>query len=361
MLFVSNYNEIINTDSSNPYYAKVLKLINDWESGTETFSLMTSGSTGVPKEFVITREQIKASIQQTRKKFKLTDQDLLFCCLNVEYVAGMLMVLRALEIGCELLVSEPVSNPFALLKNQEYLLRINRGKNFFAFVPMQFQTLLGSEKNIELLNTAKAIIVGGAGLDEQSIKKAKNLNAPVYMTYGMTETVTHVALQKINGMNKSKYFKVLDGVEIETDAYNRLRIRSEVTLNQWIQTNDIVKLKSKNEFTLIGRADNIINSGGVKIQLEKIEEEARKWMPQPARFFAYGLPDGVLGQKLILVIESIDKGLYENLKKRIPEIFTKFERPKDIFILSKFKDTPTGKIDKIKTVNEFILHKIPNF
>jgi O-succinylbenzoic acid--CoA ligase len=361
MLFVSNYNEIINTETSNPYFTKVLKLINDWQGDAGSFTLKTSGSTGQPKEFTLTRGQIQASIAQTQKKFWLNSQDLLFCCLNVNYIAGMLMIFRALEIGCDLLVAEPVSDPFEGLRNQEYLLRNNRGKNFFAFVPLQFQTLLNSRKSTEILNTAKAILVGGAALDESSIKKARTLSPSVYLTYGMTETVTHIAVRKINGLTRSKYFRILDGVEVDIDSKNCLKIKSPVTLNKWIQTSDIVKLKNRTEFTLIGRADNIINSGGVKIQLERIEEEVGKVLISQVRFFAAGVPDEQLGQKLVLFLETRDKPVAENLKKRFPDIFSKFERPKEVLMVAKFIDTPTGKIDKIKTVDEFIHNKIPNF
>ncbi len=356
MLFVSNHNEIINTESSNPYYAKVLKIIHDWEEGVEEFHLRTSGSSGVPKEIVITRGQVLASIRQTRKKFSLGSEDLLFCCLNVDYIAGMLMIFRALEIGCDLLVTEPVGHPFEVLGNQEYLLRSNRMKNFFAFVPMQFQTLVNDERYTELLNTAKGIIVGGAALDEVSVKKAKNLSAPVYLTYGMTETVTHIALRRINGFRASRYFRVLEGVEIRTDPQSRLSIRAAVTRNEWVQTNDIVKLRNSREFILVGRADHVINSGGVKIQPEKIEEEIGKILMSGVRFFVWGIPDERLGQKLVLFLETRDKSVSEELKKRIPGIFSKFERPKEIFLLHQFENTPTGKIDKIKTTHEFIHH-----
>ena len=205
MLYISKDGEIINTEPGNPYFKKVLKLYDEWNSEKEIFDLQTSGSTGKPKKIELSRKQIVASIDLTKNALKLDASCLFFCCLNVEYIAGMMMAFRAFHIGGELLAVEPGSNPFSDLKNQEYLLTDNRGRNFFAFVPLQMEEMLKNENSISILKTAKAIIVGGAPLNKSLNEKIIEYNLPVFETYGMTETVSHIALK--NNSKRKRIFR----------------------------------------------------------------------------------------------------------------------------------------------------------
>lgn len=361
MLFISSDGTIINTSSNNPYYKKALELREKWFSEAENFTIHTSGSTGKPKEIILTRSQIKASISQTQKAFNLVEGDTAFCCLNIEYIAGMLMLFRAFEIGMDVLVVEPSSNPFESLGNQQYLLQSSKGNNFFAFVPLQIENIL--EKNPESLLTAKAIIVGGASVNETTLEKIQQISKPIYATYGMTETVTHIAIKQLNGVEKTDYFEILEGIEIKTDSRNCIQIKGQTTNNEWITTNDVVELINEKQFKLIGRADNIINSGGVKIQLEKVENVVEKILHEKLinqRFFCFGILDEKLGQKLVLIIEGETQSESNNteiitaLSQKLP----KFEVPKEIFWIERFIETPTNKIDKNRIINEFILNKI---
>jgi o-succinylbenzoate---CoA ligase len=355
MLYISKEGDVINTEPSNEYFKRVFVLIEFWNSDIETISIKTSGSTGTAKTIVVSREKILSSIDMTQTAFYLNNNDSFFCCLNINYIAGMMMVFRALKIGGDLIVVEPSSNPFEKLNNLDYLLRDNRGRNFFAFVPLQLQTILSNEKWIELANTAKAIIIGGAAIDKETEKKCKVLRSSVYATYGMTETLSHVAIRNIN--EKETSYLPLKGVEIAKNDNNCLLIKAAVTDNKWLTTNDIVEIKSKNRFIIKGRIDNVINTGGVKVNLEEIEIKIQDKLKMKSRFFCFGLEDKVLGQKLVLVIESTEIPID---RQKLIEIFSKFEVPKEIFFIQKFKETGSGKIDKIKTLNEIVQHKIPN-
>lgn len=363
MLFISSDETVINTSPNNPYYKKALELREKWFSEATEFKIHTSGSTGKPKEIILTRNQIKASISQTQKAFNLLAGDTAFCCLNIEYIAGMLMLFRAFEIGMDVLIIEPSATPFETLGNQQYLLQSSKGNNFFAFVPLQIENIL--EKNPEALLTAKAIIVGGASINEATFEKIQQITKPIYATYGMTETVTHIAIKRLNGVEKTDYFEVLEGIEIKTDERNCLQIKSQTTNNEWITTNDIVELIDDSKFSLVGRADNIINSGGVKIQLENVEKEIETALKSNAihtRFFCYGIADEKLGQKLILVFEAENEVKVKNdeILEILKQKLSKFEVPKEIYWIKQFAETLTNKIDKNKTVNEFILHQISN-
>lgn len=365
MIFLEKDGTLINTAPKNIYYDKVLKFKEAWDSGQQSFTIHTSGSTGIPKPITFTRLQLIESAYLTAKTFDLQEGDTAFCCLSVDYIAGMMMLVRAFEIGMDLMIVEPSSDPFSGAEKHLYLLNSNRGKNFFAFVPLQIQTILEeSDRFLDTLNSAKGIIIGGAGISESVHEQIQKIYAPVYATYGMTETLTHIAIKRINGLNQEDFFTVLDGVEIAQDERECLRVKSKSTDDEWIATNDIVEITGDGKFKLIGRFDNIINSGGVKIQLEKIErigEEVLAGIQFHGRFFAYGVPDNILGQKLILVVESkkpLSNG--NELGLSFSEKLSKFEIPKEIFFVEKMIETPTGKIDKLKTINVYVLPQIPN-
>ena len=372
MVFLEKDGTYINTTSSNSYYDKVLSFKKLWDAGQETFTIQTSGSTGVPKEIILHRKQLITSVKMTAKAFNLQEGDTAFCCLNIDYIAGMMMLVRAFEMGMDLIVVEPSSNPFVGIKKHLYLLNANRGRNFFAFVPLQIQTIFEETPVLgEILNSAKAIIIGGASLNESILEKMQKIYRPIYATYGMTETITHIAIKRLNGSAKDDFFNTLDGVDIKLSENNCLMIKTKTTNNEWITTNDVVEIINGSSFVLHGRIDNVINSGGVKIQLEKIEkvgEEILRKLQYNKPFFVYSLPDETLGERLILVIENETENLSQaivqgnkiDLLKAFKEILPKFEVPKEVFFIEKMIETPTGKIDKIKTINAYVLPQISN-
>ncbi|MCP9768712.1 O-succinylbenzoic acid--CoA ligase [Lacihabitans sp. LS3-19] len=349
MLYISKDAEIINTESNNLYYKNAIDIYEKWQNGKIEFSIKTSGSTGKPKVIVLDRKRIEASIELTKNKFNLNEGDLFFCCLNIENIAGLMMMLRAFYLNAEVLIVEPSSQPFEKLKNLAYLLTNNRGRNFFAFVPLQLQNLIQNEGDLAILKTAKAILVGGAAVNEKLKKEVQEEYLPVFETYGMTETISHIATKDFR--KNEDFFRILKGVSIEINEQNCLKIKAKSTGNEWIQTNDVVELKNKSSFILKGRIDNIINSGGLKIQLEEIERKISQNFDFKNRFFCFGIPDEKLGQKLILIMESKENILE---KSQLSAIFTKFEVPKEIYFIEKFFETSSAKLDKLKIIHEIL-------
>jgi o-succinylbenzoate---CoA ligase len=372
MVFLERDGTYINTDSSNIYYDKVLTFKKLWDDGQEVFTIQTSGSTGIPKEITLHRKQLIASAKMTAKAFDLQEEDTAFCCLNIDYIAGMMMLVRAFEIGMNLIVVEPSSNPFKGIEKHLYLLSTNRGRNFFAFLPLQIQTIFEETPVLgEILNSAKAIIIGGAAINDSVLEKMQKIYRPIYATYGMTETITHIAIKRLNGSAKDDFFNTLDGVDIKLNKNSCLMIKSKAVGNEWITTNDVAEIVNGSSFILHGRIDNVINSGGVKIQLEKIEkvgEEILRKLQIEKQFYIYSLPDEKLGERLILVLEntvdSLSQAIIDGIKidilKAFKEILPKFEVPKEVFFVEKMIETPTGKIDKIKTINAYVLPQISN-
>ena len=337
--------------STTEYEQKVINFCQKWIDGQQEFVLKTSGSTGEPKPINLTRNQMIASAKMTGKTFGLKEGDSALICLNVDYIAGIMMLVRGMELGLKLTIVEPSGNPLQNLENQYF--------DFHAFVPLQLQNLLENKKIIEFLNKSKAIIVGGAAVNEVLNKEIQKLSVPVYSTYGMTETVSHIAIKRLNGVNKNDNFQVLEGVKIGIDGRNCLNIIAEATNDVLIQTNDIVEIINEKEFQLIGRFDNIINSGGVKIQLEKVEKliENEIKILNPKRYFAYGIEDKKLGQKLVLFVEgeAVNSNLKNTFLINIQSVLSKYEIPKEIYFVEKFIETATGKIDKKVVTTDFFV------
>lgn len=337
------------------YEQEAIVFCQNWLAGKQEFILKTSGSTGEPKPIILTRNQMIASAKLTGKTFGLQAGDKALVCLNINYIAGMMMLVRGIELGLKLTVVEPSGNPFQKINNPVF--------DFYAFVPLQMQNLLEIEKNKITLNCAKAIIIGGASVNEVLEKNIQSLEVPVYSTYGMTETVSHIAIRRMNGSNKSNNFRVLEGVKIGLDERNCLNIVAEASNNELIQTNDIVEILNENEFKLMGRFDNIVNSGGVKIQLEKVENLIGNEMKLLTlnRFFAYGIPDEKLGQRLVLIVEGeeVKSEIKELFFKNIQAILSKYEVPKEIYFVKIFIETATGKVDKMKIIAHGLNLQVP--
>lgn len=338
--------------SSNPYFQKVISFVEKWQAGIEVIQIKTSGSTGIPKIFDIKRAQMVASAKLTGDYFGLKAGDHAFCCLNVEYIAGIMMLVRAMELKLQITVIEPVSNPF---------LNVHSGKtiDFVAFVPLQIQTILENEHSRNYLiekSDLKSVIIGGAAINDWTLSEISKINIPFYATYGMTETVSHVAIKPLNGDAKSDFFQKIKGIELEIDDRNCLKIKGDCTSNKWLQTNDIVVISDNESFKLLGRADRVVNSGGVKIYLDILEKEIEKdvfnYFDKQLRYFLFGKPDEKLGEKLVLLIEA------ENPKFKIEpkdvfkfSILSKYKRPKMVLFLPKFVETASGKIDFAKTIS----------
>jgi o-succinylbenzoate---CoA ligase len=334
--------------ATTEYEQKVIDFCKKWKSGQQEFILKTSGSTGEPKPITLTRFQMEASAKLTGKTFDLQKGDKALVCLNVEYIAGIMMLVRGMVLELELTIIEPNSSPLDNLEDSLF--------DFAAFVPLQLQNIMTHKNQVSVLTKMKAIIVGGAAVNEVLEQEIQNLQVPIFSTYGMTETVSHIAIRRLNGEDRTDNFKVLNNVKIGIDERNCLNIKADASNNELIQTNDIVEIVNESAFKLIGRFDNIINSGGVKIQLEKVEKIVEQNLNQE-RLFAYGIEDLTLGQKLILIIESnfLSEENKKNLLQILNKSLSKYEIPKQIFTINPFSETPTGKIDKKATIKRLNL------
>lgn len=301
------------------------QLIIEWFNEKDYLTLHTSGTTGTPKEIHIKKKAICISAEATVQFFDVTEGSTALLCMSTAFVGGKLMFIRALLFGWELDVVKPTARPLA---------GIDKYYNFVAMVPMQV------ENSLDELNHVEKLIIGGAKVNANLVKVLSTKQTQVYETYGMTETITHIAAKKIN----ESFFTVLPHATITVDDRGCLVIDAPQINPNKLVTNDLVNLLDSNKFEWIGRWDNVINSGGVKLFPEKIEEKLATSIPH--RFFIAGKKDDYFGTIVVLVIESEP---YE-LPKNIFATLEKYEQPKEIQFVLKFKETASGKIVRQKNI-----------
>ncbi len=334
-------------DSLSDFQKTSLNFCTEWLNGKETFTLQTSGSTGTPKKISVTRHQLKASAQLTISALALKKNDISLVCLDTRYIAGVMMIVRSFEAEMNMILSDPSSNPLQKLEE-------NTSIDFTAFVPLQLETILKSPVS-KKLNQIKIALIGGATLNSKTVKDIEGMKCSFYATYGMTETLSHIALQKLNGKDAQDYFEVLPGITLSKDERGCLIIQAPHLNNEPIITNDLVEFITSSQFLWLGRADNIINTGGVKVIPEKIEASINLLFEElniSNRFFFAALPDNLLGQSVNLFIEGnrFEPQTEEFIHEKMNQSLSKFERPKSIRYVLKFVSTDTGKINKNKTL-----------
>ena len=326
-----------------PYERDFGDFLLHWIDNETMIQVRTSGSTGIPKTIVLEKQHMVNSALATGKFFNLKAGDSALLCLSGEYIAGKMMLLRAMVLGLELDLVEPSSTP---------LLGVNKSYDFCAMVPLQL------ENSLAQINSIKTVIVGGAPMSKTLKDKIQNVKTSIYETYGMTETITHIAVKKIN-LDKTvssdgveNFFETLPNITIQKDDRNCLVIKAPDLNSAPIITNDMVNLISDTEFEWLGRYDNIINSGGVKLIPEQIELKLVSILKN--RFFVAGIPDEQLGQKLILLVEK--EGHDPKLSGKIKSLETleKYEVPKDILFLESFIETVNGKISRKNTLQQIL-------
>ena len=305
----------------------------DWLDEKNVVLVKTSGSTGHPKTIQLNKESMVNSAMATAQYLGLEPGDSALHCLPSQYIAGKMMLVRALVLGLEIDLVIPTSQP---------VFDYNKHYRFCAMLPMQLQSTLIHLQNIDIL------IVGGSPVSIDLITAIQDLKTKVFATYGMTETVTHIALKSLNKGIEKPFFETLPNVVISQDERDCLVIEAPRVTSEKILTNDIVKLHSATTFEWLGRFDNVINSGGLKLFPEQIEAQLKGKIK--SHFFMASEADDTLGQRLILVVESDDT----SLDKFVFEGLSKFEIPKNIYAVSKFVRTETGKIQRKKTLESII-------
>ena len=309
------------------YFEKPLGVfILDWFDDRSYLEINTSGSTGTPKIIQVEKQAMVNSALATGDFFGLEPGKKILHCLPTNYVAGKMMFVRAFILGLEMEFVAPSSNP---------LEGIDETFDFCGMVPLQ------AKNSLKDLHKIKKLIIGGVKVHKSLEQELVKLPIEIYETYGMTETITHIAAKKIG----EEAFTVLPNVTVSVDERHCLVIDAKNISEEKIVTNDIVKIISDTQFVWVGRYDNVINSGGIKLIPEQIEEKLSTLIPR--RYFVFGESDATLGEKLVLYIEgepiTIDESVFD--------VLDKYERPKEIKFIPSFKQTATGKIIRSESLD----------
>jgi O-succinylbenzoic acid--CoA ligase len=306
------------------------RFIVEWLSDKTSLELRTSGSTGAPKIIELPKTAFVASAKQTAAFFNLNAGATALLCLPLAYVAGKMMLVRAMVLGLALDMIPPKT-------------KLSLGAKTYAFgalIPLQAQ------HNLKQLHQIKTLLIGGAPINISLRKELAAIHDNCVETYGMTETLTHIATRPV--LHSTTPFVALPGVTLRINKANCLVIKVPYIMSTPITTQDVVQMHDAHSFSLLGRLDWVINSGGKKIFPEQLEEKLAEVVSVP--FFFCGIPDDTLGEKLVLLVET---GTTEKnrIMQVVANVFTadKHHIPKAVYCVDAFVYTPSGKLDRMGT------------
>lgn len=321
---------------------QIYRFIQNWFDDSEQIFQHTSGSTGEPGLIGLKKSAMTVSVKNTLSFFGLKPGNTAWLCLPIDYVAGKMMVVRALLGRLNLLISEPMGCP------------LNPGAvvDFAAMVPLQVKNRIEKKISFEPI---RRLIIGGAAVDRSLTETLNTLPTEIYASYGMTETCSHIALQRLNGITGQSGFRTLPGVTVAANDKNQLIIEAPGLLEHPLETTDLVELISNHEFRWLGRTDFIINSGGIKISPESLEQEITGIIGYECLLVP--VVDEKLGQKLILAVEAGHNLMAPDLQElliRLKQKLHPHRMPKSIVLIDRFDRKPNYKIDRRLTMQKVI-------
>lgn len=329
-----------NLEKSGVHYEiNIGKFLQQWLDNNDSVLVKTSGSTGIPKNIQLSKQQMVNSAKATGIFFKLPENTTALLCLPSNYIAGKMMLVRAMTLGWNLHIVAP---------EKDAITQYDNDYDFVAMVPYQVHHSLKS------LNKINKLIIGGGAISKELNDQLQSVETEIFATYGMTETITHIAVRRINGLAKSNEYTALPEVKFSLDNRECLVIEAPNVSNEKVITNDMVKLNSLSTFEYLGRVDNVINSGGVKLFPEQIEAKLSPYINLP--FIIASESDEKLGERVILILEETNKETTSTISE-VFQYLNSYERPKKIYTFSKFPLTETGKI-KRKEVLQILQNNI---
>lgn len=306
------------------------QFLAEWNNSSPTLEVRTSGSTGIPKRMMVRKDQMVNSARLTCDFLGLKKGDKALLCMPLPYIAGKMMVVRSLVAELDLIVREPSGHPLA---------DINFPIRFAAMIPLQVYNTLQVPEERERLCQIDILIIGGGSIDKDLEEQIRQLPNQVYSTYGMTETLSHIALRRLNGPDASDYYIPFSSVKLSLSPDKALVIDAPLVTNELLTTNDVAELLPDGRFRIMGRRDNIINSGGIKVQIESVEEQLRTILSKD--FAITSVPDPKFGEVIVLLTTTCEK-----IQKISFDCLPKYQRPKHLLTVNAIPHTETGKIDR---------------
>lgn len=315
------------------YLQDLEAFLREWHNEEPTVWVHTSGSTGTPKPMQVEKERMKASARLTCQFLGLKEGDTALLCMPLRYIAGKMVVVRSLVAGLRLMPVAPSGHP---LKDIEEI------PTFAAMIPMQVYNTLQVPEEKEKLMIIKHLIIGGGAIDASLARELKDFPNHVWSTYGMTETLSHIALRRLNGEKASDWYTPLENVRIRLSEEGTLIIHAPNVCTEELTTNDIAEINNEGRFRILGRKDNIINSGGVKIQIEQVEATLREHWDIPFQITA--APDAKFGEIVVLLYNKVYDE--ESVRRICHEVLPPYWVPKRFVAVDELPITGTGKPDR---------------
>ena len=336
------------------------EFLSEWHNDSPTLTVHTSGSTGTPKPMLVEKRRMEASARITCSFLGLKEGDTALLCLPLDYIAGKMMVVRALTCGLRLISTEPSGHPLApsnssLFTLNSSLFTLNSSLSFAAMVPLQVWNSLQVPEERERLMQIRHLIIGGGAIDEELERQLKDFPNAVWSTYGMTETLSHIALRRLNGPEASGWYTPFEGVSVSLNEDHCLVIDAPAVHDGPLVTNDIAEIKAQTHpqpipagrgentprlsFRILGRKDNVICSGGIKIQAEEVERLLRPHLNVP--FCITRKKDPRLGEAVVLLTEAPDA---DSLRPLCEQVLPRLWKPRHYISVDHIPLTPTGKI-----------------
>lgn len=312
------------------HMAQLFAFLTEWFSPSDTVTVTTSGSTGKPKTMQAEKRRMIASAIRTCDFLGLKPGDRALLCMDLKYIGAKMMVVRSIVRGLDLTVVPPSGNPLA---------GVDAGIDFAAFVPMQLYNMMQDGGQLAKLKHVRHIIIGGGAVSPELESRVAELDGETYSTYGMTETLSHVAMRRL-GRRGDGHYHPLGGVSLSLSPDHTLVIDAPDVCGTPIVTNDIAELCPDGGFVIVGRKDNVINSGGVKIIPEQVEAALRKHLSWP--LVLTSVPDAKFGEAATLLVAAtdIDRNRLDDAVRSLPA----YHRPKHIVLLDSIPLTPNGKV-----------------
>jgi O-succinylbenzoic acid--CoA ligase len=324
---------------------RINELLFAWENDID-FEFSTSGSTGEPKRIIFTKQQVLKSIESTVKRLDLKmGQEHIFLCLDPNYVAGAIMFLRAYYLACPITIIMPSAKVWINIST-------NHPYTFASFVPLQIADNSFDEQKFARI---KNVLIGGAALNSELKNKVIAKGNNVFHTYGMTETLTHIALMDLNN---SEWYVVLEGYVVKKSASGTLVVEAPFLSNELV-TNDLVEMNDNGSFKVSGRVDFVINSGAFKVSPEKLELKIFEWVvinnEDYGNLLVFGKPDSNFGETICLVTEKkLTDYAFSKLQDYLKQRLHKYEIPNNRMVFKPFLLTNSGKLDRKGIIKHLI-------
>ena len=307
------------------------EFLSEWRNANSTVLVHTSGSTGKPKPMLVEKCRMEQSARITCDFLGLKQGDTALLCMPLDYIAGKMMVVRSLIRNMRLISIPPSGHPLSDVPSDVHI-------DFAAMVPLQVYNSLQVPEECERLKEISHLIIGGGAVDDTVAEALSTFPNAVWSTYGMTETLSHIALRRLSGMERSDWYTPFESVALSQTDEGCLVIDAPLVCEKKLITNDIVEIASDGRFRVIGRKDNVVCSGGIKIQIEEVEKMLKPYIKSP--FLITKRKDEKFGEAVVLLAEG---DVLDDVKMVCKRVLPKLWQPRHYFSVAHLPFTETGK------------------